>query len=152
MIGKYTIPNEIKEKMSYDFLKEFRNQLIDIFNLSLETYADSFYGIESTAGWANALKAACHSTGKDDIWNYWNELEWYDSDIFDGELVDILIENRLILPVMVDIFKNYLDIEPDNLRICDKCGGVFTEDMILDYVSWELPGYICKHCDRHKED
>lgn len=151
MIEKYTIPDEIKKLMTYDFLKEFRNQLFIVFDLSLDTYADIIQGIESTAGWANALEDACHNTGKDDIWSYWDSLEWYDSDMFDWELSDMLIENRLILPTLDVILKNYLDIESDDLRVCDECGGTFAEDMVLDYVSWDLPGYICKYCNSHKE-
>lgn len=156
MIEKYTIPDEIKEMMTYDFLKEFRNQLFTVFDFDLETNANTLYGIESTNGWANALKAACHNTGKDDIWNYWNELEWYDSDVFDSELSDMLIENRLFLPTLEVIFKNYLNIELEDLRVCDNCGRLFTRDMVIARTGVDAANdiayeYICKHCNSHKE-
>ena len=156
MIEKYTIPDEIKKLMTYDFLKEFRNQLFAIFDLSLDTYADIIQGIESTAGWANALEDACHNTGKDDIWSYWDSLEWYDSDMFDWELSDMLIENNLILPTLDVIFKNYLNVELEDLRVCDYCGRAFTKDMVIEHTGVDAANdivheYICKHCNSHKE-
>ena len=156
MIEKYTIPEEIKKLMTYDFLKEFRNQLFAIFELDLETYANRLYGFESTVGWANALQDACHNTGKDDIWNYWNELEWYDSDIFDSELSDMLIENRLILPTLDVILKHYLNVGLEDIRVCDYCGGTFTKDMVVERAGVDsdyhtVSEYICKHCNGHRE-
>lgn len=156
MIEKYTIPDRIKDLMTYDFLKEFRNQLFTVFDFDLETYADIFQGIESTNGWANALEDACHNTGKDDIWNYWNELEWYDSDMFDGELGEMLVENRLILPTLDVILKNYLNVEPEDIRVCAYCGRTFTKDMVITHTGVDAANdiayeYICKHCNSHKE-
>lgn len=156
MIETYTIPVRIKEMMTYDFLKEFRNQLFAIFDFDLETYADIIQGVESTAGWADALKTACCSTGKDDIWSYWNNLEWYDSDMFDGELGDMLIENRLILPTSDVILKNYLNVELEDIRVCDYCGRTFTKDMVITHTGVDAANdiayeYICKHCNSHKE-
>lgn len=152
MIGDYTIPDEIKELITYDFLKEFRRQLFAVFDFSLNTYGDFLYGIESTRGWETALHKACDATGKQDIWKYWSDLEWYDSDCFDDELSDMLIESRLILPTINDIMTDYLDIDPEELRVCDNCGGTFTKDMIVEAeYDLHLSHYICKYCDTHKE-
>lgn len=156
MTETYTIPDKIKKLMTYDFLKEFRNQLFTVFDLSLDTYADIIQGIESTAGWANALEDACHNTGTNDIWSYWDSLEWYDSDMFDWELSDMLIEKQLILPTLDVILKNYLNVEPEDLRVCDYCGRTFTKDMVIEHTGVDVVNdivheYICKHCNSYKE-
>lgn len=156
MIETYTIPVRIKEMMTYGFLKEFRNQLFTMFDFSLDTYADIIQGVESTAGWANALQDACCNTDKEFIWNYWNDLEWYDSDMFDSELCDMLIEKHLILPTLDDILKNYLNVKPEDFRVCDYCGRAFTKDMVIEHTGVDAANdivheYICKHCNSHKE-
>lgn len=156
MIETYTIPVRIKEMMTYDFLKEFRNQLSTMFDFSLDTYADIIQGVESTTGWANAFQDACRNTDKEFIWNYWNDLEWYDSDQFDSELCDMLVENHLILPTLDVILKTYLNIEAEDIRVCDYCGRAFTKDMIVTHTGVDTANdvayeYICKHCNKHKE-
>ena len=96
---EYFIPEKYKKMCTKDFLEEFRNQLIRIDQYySLDTFADEGIPINtSTCGWAVALFKACINTNKEELWNYWRTLPWYDSDIFDGELADLLIENNIIL-------------------------------------------------------
>lgn len=40
----------------------------------------------STYGWTRALQQACDKLDLGWIMDYYNSLEWYDSDIFDGEI------------------------------------------------------------------
>ena len=158
---EYTMPESIKDLITYDFLKEFRNQLFRIHeHYSLETFAD--FGIPlntSTAGWYAALGKACLLTHNEELFNYWRALAWYDSDIFDGELAEMLINNRLILGDSAEIIVKQLGINPDDIVYCYDCCKLYTRDMVValavddeDYCPDD--GYIqyrCLHCQDAKD-
>ena len=149
---EYTIPKDIKDLITYDFLKEFRNQLFRIHeHYSLETFAD--FGIPintSTGGWYAALGKACLLTNKEKVFNYWRTLPWYDSDIFDGELAEMLINNKLILDDSSKVLGQLLNIDSDDIVYCSCCGKLYTKDMVVadieydDEDSWTE--YKCLYC------
>ena len=45
-----------------------------------------------TGGWAEAFKQTCKKLSMLWLWDYYRSLEWYDSDLFDGEIADGIIE------------------------------------------------------------
>ena len=149
---EYTMPNNIKDLITYDFLKEFRSQLFRIHeHYSLETFAD--FGIPintSTAGWYAAFGKACLLTHKEEVFNYWRTLPWYDSDIFDGELAEMLVENKLILDDSSKVLAQLLNIDSNDIVYCSYCGKLYTKDMVVvnteyyDEDSWTE--YMCMHC------
>lgn len=154
---EYRIPDNIKNLITDDFLKEFRNQLFRIHDCySLDTFAEDGIPINtSTAGWYAAFGKACLLTGKEKLLDYWRTLQWYDSDIFDGELADILIDRGIILGSLSDIIEKQLGVNPDDLRCCNDCGKLYTKDMILeitDISEDELVSlYRCFFCQDLKE-
>lgn len=129
---EYTMPEHIKNLITDDFLKEFRNQLFRIHNYySLDSYAD--HGISmntSTAGWFAAFGKACLVTHKEEVLDYWRTLPWYDSDIFDGELADMLVERKFILDDSSKVIGQLLGINPDDIVECCDCGKIYTKDMV----------------------
>lgn len=149
---EYEIPEDIKKLITDEFLKEFRAQLFRINNeYSLDTFAE--YGIPlntSTSGWAAAFFNICRKTNNMELFDYWNSLEWYDSDIFDDELADMLIENHLILGDLLDVIKEQLEIKEEDIVICDECGGWFTRDMVIEIPEededYHLSAFRCLHC------
>ena len=151
---EYTMPENIKSLITDDFLKEFRNQLFRIHeHYSLDTFADEGIPMNtSTAGWYAALGKACLVTNNLELFDYWRSLEWYDSDIFDGELADMLVDRKFILPSIDEIIYEKLGIESDDLRICGECGKLYTKDMVIDmgenseFTENSLSQYICLHC------
>lgn len=156
---EYTIPKDIKDLITDDFLKEFRNQLFRIHEYySLETFAD--FGIPlntSTGGWFAAFGKACLLTHKESLLDYWNSLPWYDSDIFDGELAEMLVNKKLILDDSAKIIGEQLNINPDDIVYCYDCGKFYTKDMVValteddeDYDE-EYIQYRCLYCQDAKE-
>ena len=151
---EYTIPDNIKNLITYDFLKEFRNQLFRINgHYSLDTFAD--FGIPmntSTAGWYAAFGKACLLTNKEELFNYWRTLPWYDSDIFDGELAEMLVDNKLILDDSNAVLGKLLNINPDDIVYCDYCGKLYTKDMVIEvernseYFDEYYTEYMCLFC------
>lgn len=130
---EYAMPENIRNLITYDFLKEFRNQLFRIHeHYSLETFAD--FGIPintSTSGWYAALGKTCLLTHKEEVFDYWRELPWYDSDIFDGELAEMLIDNKLILDDCGKVLGQLLNIDQDDIVYCSCCGKLYTKDMVV---------------------
>ena len=84
----YTIPDEIKEKIPIRFMTELALQLSLVFP-DLPTENINF--ITGTIGWNNAFTAACSECGCDWLADYADGLEWYDWDIFAGELTDMAL-------------------------------------------------------------
>ena len=151
---EYTMPEHIRNLITDDFLKEFRNQLFRIHKYySLDLYAD--YGIPmniSTAGWFAAFGKACLVTHKEEILDYWRTLPWYDSDIFDGELADMLVERKFILDDSSKVIGQLLGIDPDDIVECCDCGKIYTKDMMSvltqddeDYEE-DWTQYRCFYC------
>lgn len=155
---EYTIPQDIKNLITDDFLKEFRNQLFRIHeHYSLDTFAD--FGIPlntSTSGWFAALGKACLLTNKEAIFDYWRTLPWYDSDVFDGELADMLVERGFILGDLDEVIEQQLGINPNDLRYCNDCGKIYSKDMVVeiekdDDDNFFTSGYRCLYCQDIKE-
>ena len=154
---EYKIPEHIISLITDDFLKEFRNQLFRIHeNYSLDTFAD--FGIPSntsTRGWYAAFGKACLLTHKEELFDYWRSLAWYDSDIFDGELAEMLVEKKLILDDSDKIIGQQLNINPEEIVYCNDCGKFYTKDMVVkiddtDEDYW-ISLYRCLYCKDLKE-
>ncbi len=158
---KYTIPQDIKNLITDDFLKEFRNQLFRINNYSLDNFAEEGIPMNtSTSGWFAALGKACLLTNKEVLLDYWRTLPWYDSDVFDGELADMLIERGFILGDLSKVIEQQLGIKPDDLRVCDDCGKLYTKDMVVEIEDDDedflmegflMSNYRCLHCQDVKQ-
>lgn len=98
--NRYSIPKEIKDKIPDYFYIAMAGELVSIFGEDVldkydgyELYAFEYH--ESTAGWVAAFKATCKKLSMDWLYDYWDKLEWYDSDWFDGEIGNEIIN---ILP------------------------------------------------------
>ena len=154
---EYTIPKDIKNLITDDFLKEFRNQLFRIHEYySLETFAEEGIPINtSTGGWFAAFGKACLLTHKEALIDYWRMLPWYDSDVFDGELADMLIERGFILGDLSKVIEQQLGIKYDDLRVCNDCGRLYTKDMVVEITDVNedelFSNYRCLHCQDVKD-
>lgn len=148
----YAIPNNIKNLITDDFLKEFRNQLFRIHeHYSLDTFAD--FGIPtntSTGGWYAAFGKACLLTHKEELLDYWRTLPWYDSDIFDGELANMLVARGFILDDLTKVIEEQLGIKSDDVVMCNECGKLYSKDMVIEVEDEEelyYTQYICLFCN-----
>ena len=155
---EYQIPEDIKNLITDEFLKEFRNQLFRIHEYySLESFAD--FGIPmntSTNGWYAAFGKACLLTNKEELFDYWRTLPWYDSDIFNYELTDMLVQRKFILDDSDKVLGQLLNINPDNIVCCCDCGKLYTKDMTIKLVEdedffYDGSIYRCFHCQDVKD-
>ena len=149
---EYTIPKDIKDLITDDFLKEFRNQLFRIHEYySLETFAEEGILMDtSTSGWFAAFGKACLLTHKEVLLDYWRTLPWYDSDIFDGKLAEMLVERGFVLSDLNKVIEERLGIKQDDLRVCNDCGRVYAKDMVVEITDANedelFSEYRCLYC------
>lgn len=92
---EYHIPDEIKSKIPDYFYFAFAGELCSVFGHKIfEKDEDGTYGlfyVSSTAGWTEAFRAASEKTDILWLFTYYTNLEWFDSDHFDGEMEDEII-------------------------------------------------------------
>ena len=85
---EYSIPEEIKKKIPEEFYYAMGGELCAIGGPKIfEKFEEDYYDLNSsTAGWVEAFKETCRKLDMKWLVDYWYTLEWYDSDIFDGEI------------------------------------------------------------------
>ena len=88
---KYTIPTDILVKLPSNFLDIFADKLIQVFWAEdKQLKLDVFPWITGTVGWYEAFTKACEDLNMTEVLEYYEGLEWYDSDIFDDEICRML--------------------------------------------------------------
>ena len=102
------------------FLKAFSEELVrvfefDIFSMPLDEEVEYMMGppafyLEGTFGWVDAFKRACKKTGMRKLIAWHRGLDWRESDIFDGDLAELLVRFNT---------KNPNAIEEIRAKICD---------------------------------
>ena len=109
---EYTIPKEIKNRIPDYFYYAMAGELVSVFGpyiLEEQDYLEyddegnvieplsdtpcTYYNLNSsTGGWIEAFKETCRKLDMMWLVDYWRTLEWYDSDLFDGEIEDEIVE------------------------------------------------------------
>ena len=104
----YNIPLNIKKKLTKEFLIDFKDKAITTFKQNdirlgrepgayeQDTYISWWMYMESTSGYVDSFLETCNKYKLYEIIEYYNELPWYDSDLFDSELGRMLVESGLI--------------------------------------------------------
>ena len=134
MTKNYKIPNRIKNLCTEEFLEIFKQELMKVFDcLDDESTAWSHYfHIESTCGFYDALKIACEKHPYQHmgvgIWRYARSLDWYDGDLFDDELINLMVKYGVIKNGSLEEYESvyeefYKDKDCDLEYICDVSGG-----------------------------
>lgn len=110
---EYAIPEDIRSRIPDYFYYAMAGELVSIFGPqilqkkigpeeydgsgkeigSLTSEDRSYYDLDSsTGGWVEAFKTTCRKLHMMWLVDYWKTLEWYDSDIFDGEIEGEIIK------------------------------------------------------------
>ena len=151
---RYTIPEKYKTMCTDNFLKEFRRQLYRMHeHYSLDLFADEGIPINtSTTGWYASFGKACLLTNNEKLLDYYDKLGWEDSDIFDDELANMMVDKKILLDE-IDKYaiKNNIIQNASDCLYCCKCGQMFVKkDMLkLDEEYYKSDNYIpyaCKKC------
>jgi hypothetical protein len=90
----YKIPEDILSKIPEYFWSALAGELVSVFGPhALEKVDDSYnlYFLTGTTGWNAALRMTCRKLDMDWLYEYYNNLQWWESDMFDGEFEDLII-------------------------------------------------------------
>ena len=86
--------DDVISKIPEYFYPAFAGELVSVFGISVLTpYKDGvnpLLYISGSGGWNMALEMACRKLNMDWILDWYDKLEWYDSDDFDCELVELI--------------------------------------------------------------
>lgn len=149
---KYTMPQCIKAMITPEFCEQLAKELHLIFGIGItDTDYDCLVYQGGTSGWNVAIAATCRKLKQDELYKYYLSLPWYDSDIFDGELSDILVENKWFIPGSEsDEIARQLGMNANDIKYCDKCTKLFHVNDVEVYADAEdeYDGsiYACTQC------
>lgn len=101
-IEKFKTPNRIKNLCTKEWCEIFKNELDRIFKLNPDETCDcTYFHLEATSGWYGAFKNACdkhpHKHMGVGLFRYYEPLPWYDSDLFDDEIMELMVD-KLNIP------------------------------------------------------
>lgn len=86
--------NEIFAKLPDYFWTAFAGELVAVFGIDIfDKDEDGLQQLDymgGTSGWAVALWSVCHRLGIEWFYEWYDALDWMDSDEFDGDLLDEL--------------------------------------------------------------
>ena len=94
---EYDIPQDIKSRIPNYFYYAMAGELASVFGPQIlqeieSDEEDGYYDLaSSTSGWHEAFKATCKKLDMMWLEDYWKTLEWYDADVFDGEIESEII-------------------------------------------------------------
>lgn len=149
----YEMPAHIKALITPDFCSQFLKELHQIFGSSLEDSSMDYYVYQGgTAGWEAAFTNTCRKLNLHELCIYYSNLEWFDSDIFDGQLEDFLAEYKLVLDGFVsDEIARQNNLSCDDVRCCEHCGKyIHINDSVANEVDLgdgePYVENICKTC------
>ena len=88
---EYKIPKDIEEKIPNSFYIALGGELTSIFGLDVWHVADGVRGADYIAGSAGvcyAIKMVCQKLNMMWLYDYYDQIPWYESDQFDGIVID----------------------------------------------------------------
>ena len=89
-----------------DFLIQLRKEVMDVFSLPDEDATESiFLDLSGTCGWTAAVQNAAQKTNHAWLISAYHKMTWYESDLFNGYLIDLMVHNGLI-PAMEPVLPN----------------------------------------------
>lgn len=86
------IPLYIEDCLTVDFLCALREECEAIFGHDIflrdENGITVLQNLAGSNGYVKALQRTCAKRNTPQVMDFWDSLEWYESDEFDGELTD----------------------------------------------------------------
>ena len=91
----YKTPDDIKSGIPEAFYIALVGEIVSVFGTDVLSEAESPFGIvfiAGTSGYELAFKSVCFRFGLQKLWEYYDSLTWWESDQFDGEIMEKVVE------------------------------------------------------------
>lgn len=89
-------PENALQRLPEAFYGAFAGELVSVFGVDIfmpsEDGESPLFYLSGSNGWNLALKMTCKKLGEEWFYEWYDRLEWYDSDAFDSVLEDRLLE------------------------------------------------------------
>lgn len=153
----YSIPQDIVRHIDFEFCETMLKELHLICGVALEDFDyDSVGYIEGTGGWYEAFVNSCRKLQKDELLVHYISLDWYESDLFDEVLTNMMVSYKLLLPTFAsDEVARQNGFLPEDVAICDECGELFNKNELLKISECSEDHdavYLCRKCKNDDEN
>ena len=130
---EYDIPPEYKAMITKAFLQTLKYEVKVVFakdDSDPRWYEEeTWIYLAGTGGWNIAFHKATKLHKLDALADYYDTLEWYDSDMFDSDIIDLALLHNVIAPMPLvtpwEMFKGHI-----------KYGWWFFEVDLKRFLSW----------------
>ncbi|MDF2879603.1 MAG: hypothetical protein K0R54_160 [Clostridiaceae bacterium] len=145
---EYKLPKRKKNLLTKEFLQTFKQELDAVFNkkndyeeLDKRNYWNTYQYMEGTCGFYKALKIACakHNLTKA-IYDYACKMPYYDSDLFDDDIVLLMVEFGVIEEGTIE---EIWDIDYENDKDFEL---IITEQKLKDCTIIHKDWLLTKEC------
>ena len=94
---------EFINTISMDFMLRFKEALVESFASNDLDFEDEevWINVGSTVGWGNAFDRTCDELDMQGLKQYYKKLEWFDSDVFDGDVADLAVKYGIVRPLVL---------------------------------------------------
>lgn len=97
---QYELPDKYRKLLTKEFLERFYNALCSLFQY-VESNTLAWNYCEGTFGWYDSLRNTIESVADNkeeysEMLKYYDDLPWYDSDMFDSELTAAAVKAGII--------------------------------------------------------
>lgn len=147
-IFDYKIPKRKKNLMTKEFLQTFKDEIDNVFSgenypeVKQRNYWNFYFNLENTGGFYEALKLACKKYNLvKAIYMYACKMPWHDSDLFDDELVSLMIKHGIIEEGKIEDYGEEYDYENDK-----DFELVITEEKLKDCTIIHKDWILTKEC------
>lgn len=97
MTKRKNIPFYYQKMIDDKFLKDFKDEICLIFDIKDDEVNLFFMKMEeNTNGWTSAFFQACLLNNTNDLYEYYNNLDWRGSDNFCREITNMMSDRGII--------------------------------------------------------
>lgn len=95
---EYQMSDGIRNQLTKELLHTLHENVAKIFNVPMDEMdnVNDYSILSGTGGWDDAFYITCEQHNKQWLYEYWSHLPWYESDMFSGDVSDMMVKHRVI--------------------------------------------------------
>lgn len=134
---EYRFPNRKLKLLTDEFLTSFRDELDKVFNSAGSTYKEFYIHMGGTGGFYDALKeASIKHNVKKAIYDYACYLPWYQSDLLDDELMQLMVNRGIIKEG--EFHEVYGEVSEERFEELKSAGAIDITEKVREYKGYRV--------------